>query len=60
MQLYMLDGLGIHHGVDMSKVLDASQYISQALGRPSVSKAAQALMAKRAAAAAKQQAAAGK
>jgi hydroxymethylglutaryl-CoA lyase len=46
----MLNGLGISHGVDMEALLDASQFISDALGRPNASKAARALLAARAAA----------
>jgi hydroxymethylglutaryl-CoA lyase len=44
--LYLLSGLGIDTGVDMDRLLAASGYISAALGRPPVSKAARALMAK--------------
>ena len=47
--LYMLDGLGVKTGVDMDKLMDAGQFISDYLGRPPVSKVAQALSAKRAA-----------
>jgi len=44
--LYMLEGLGIETGVDMSKLLQAAQFICGALGRPSVSRAGRALAAK--------------
>ena len=44
-QLYMLDGLGIRHGVDMAKLLEASDIITSALGRPTGSRAAAALRA---------------
>ena len=44
--LYMLDGLGIETGVDMSRLLQAAQFICGALGRPSVSRAGRALAAK--------------
>ena len=47
--LYMLDGLGVKTGVDMDKLIDAGLFISDYLGRPPVSKVAQALTAKRAA-----------
>jgi len=36
--IYLLDGLGIHHGVDLDKVLDASRYIIDAVGHPLTSK----------------------
>jgi hydroxymethylglutaryl-CoA lyase len=41
--LYMLDGLGIATGVDMTKLRAAGQFISDALGRPPVSRVARAL-----------------
>lgn len=44
--LYMLDGMEISTGVDMNKLLVASSYISDVLGRLPVSKSANALMAK--------------
>jgi hydroxymethylglutaryl-CoA lyase len=47
MQVYMLNGLGILHGVDQDRLLDAGQFICQALGRPNISRAAQALLAGR-------------
>lgn len=47
--LYMLDGLGIETGIDLTAVLAASTYISDALGRPPASKVA---LAKRGAVAA--------
>ena len=50
--LYLLNGLGIKTGVDMDKLLDAGQFICNFLQRQPASKAAQALYAKRAAAAA--------
>ena len=46
--MYMLDGYGISHGLDWGRVLDASEYISAALGRPNGSRAAKALLARRA------------
>jgi len=52
--LYMLNGLGIETGVDMSRLLQAAQFICGALGRPSVSRAGRALAAKAARRAAKE------
>lgn len=45
--VYLLSGLGIHHGVDMNKLLDANEFILKALGRPNSSRAAKALLAAR-------------
>jgi hydroxymethylglutaryl-CoA lyase len=44
--LYMLDGLGIDTGVDMTKLRAAGQFISEALGRAPASRVARALAAK--------------
>jgi len=44
--LYMMDGLQIETGVDMTKLRAAGQFISDALGRPPVSRVARALAAK--------------
>ncbi len=44
--LYMLNGMGVSTGIDMNKLLVASSYISDILGRPPVSKAANALLTK--------------
>ena len=44
--LYMLDGLDIHTGVDMDKLLQAAQFICGELGRPTASRAGRALAAK--------------
>jgi len=41
--LYMLDGLGVKTGVDMTALLDAGRFISGHLGRKPVSKAHMAL-----------------
>ncbi len=41
--VYLLNGLGIHHGVDLQKLIIAGNNICQSLGRPTGSKAAQAL-----------------
>ncbi len=46
--VYMLDGMGIATGVDLDKLLDAAEFICDALGRPTTSRAGRALMAKRA------------
>jgi isopropylmalate/homocitrate/citramalate synthase len=48
---YMLDGLGIATGVDRGALLDATRLAAALTGRPPVSRAAQALLAKTAAAA---------
>jgi hydroxymethylglutaryl-CoA lyase len=44
--LYLLNGLGIHTGVDMTRLIAAGDYICQILGRPTLSRAARALSAK--------------
>jgi hydroxymethylglutaryl-CoA lyase len=44
--LYMLEGLDIETGVDMTRLRVAGQYILEFLGRPPVSRAARALNAK--------------
>jgi len=44
--LYLLNGLGIETGVDMQKLRLAGQFISDALGRPPVSRVARALAAR--------------
>jgi hydroxymethylglutaryl-CoA lyase len=45
--LYMLDGMGIETGVDLKKLVEAGEFISAHLGRPTGSKVAKALAAKR-------------
>ena len=45
--LYLLEGLGIETGVDMSQLIAAGEYICGILGRPTHSRAARALVAKR-------------
>ena len=50
--LYMLNGLGIHTGVDIDKVFAAGQFICEALGRAPNSRVAQAMAARQIAAAA--------
>lgn len=42
--LYMMNGLGIHTGVDLDKLIKAGLFISNLLNRPSGSKVAQARM----------------
>ncbi|HSB48579.1 MAG TPA: hydroxymethylglutaryl-CoA lyase, partial [Burkholderiales bacterium] len=48
--LYLLNGLGVETGVDIAKLIAAGDYICGVLGRPTHSKAARALAAKRQAA----------
>lgn len=45
--LYMLNGMGIKTGVDMDKLLEASNFICAELSRETSSKAGRALLAKR-------------
>jgi len=45
--VYMLEGLGIATGVDMTKLVQATNEISKLIGRPPVSRVATALNAKR-------------
>ncbi len=45
--VYMLHGMGIETGIDLDKLIDAGQYISDFLKRPTNSRAAKALMIKR-------------
>jgi len=46
--VYMLHGMGIATGIDLDKLIDAGQYISDFLGRKPNSRAATALLNKRA------------
>ena len=46
--VYMLHGLGLDTGIDLDKMIDAGQYISDFLQRPSNSRVAKALLTKRA------------
>ena len=46
--VYLLDGLGIEHGVDMDKLVDAGDFICRTLGRDNGSKVALATLNKRA------------
>ncbi len=45
--LFLLDGLGIETGVSIDGLVDAADFISRVLGRKPVSRAANALLAKR-------------
>jgi hydroxymethylglutaryl-CoA lyase len=45
--LYMMNGLGVETGIDLDAVVDAGQFISQHLGRKAVSRAGNAIAAKR-------------
>ncbi|MFJ2988033.1 hydroxymethylglutaryl-CoA lyase [Collimonas sp. NPDC087041] len=45
--LYMMQGLGIETGIDLDAVVDAGQFISKHLGRKAVSRAGNAIAAKR-------------
>ncbi|OON59348.1 hydroxymethylglutaryl-CoA lyase [Massilia sp. KIM] len=47
--LYLMQGLGIETGVDLDAVVDTGLFISEKLGRKSVSRAGNAIAAKRAA-----------
>jgi hydroxymethylglutaryl-CoA lyase len=40
--VYLLDGLGIEHGVDLPALLEAARFVASALGRPLASKVGQA------------------
>jgi hydroxymethylglutaryl-CoA lyase len=40
--VYLLDGIGVEHGVDLRRVLEAARFIAAALGRPLASKVGQA------------------
>lgn len=41
--VWMLDGLGFRHGVDLGKLVDTSVWMAERLGRPSPSRVVQAL-----------------
>jgi hydroxymethylglutaryl-CoA lyase len=47
--VYLLQGLGVETGIDLDALVDAGAYISEQLGRPTQSRVARALLAKRAA-----------
>mgnify|MGYP003584214804 CR=1 FL=1 len=46
--VYLLQGMGIETGIDLDKLIDAGQFISEHLGRPTQSRVAKALLTKRA------------
>jgi hydroxymethylglutaryl-CoA lyase len=46
--VFLLHGMGIETGIDLDALVDAGQFISEQLGRPSNSRVARALLAKRA------------
>ena len=50
--LFLLNGLGIETGISLDGLVDAAAFVSDALGRKPVSRSANALLAKRASAAA--------
>ncbi|WP_137917340.1 hydroxymethylglutaryl-CoA lyase [Hydrogenophaga sp. 2FB] len=45
--VYLLHGMGIETGIDLDALVDAGVYISEQLGRPTGSRVARALLAKR-------------
>jgi hydroxymethylglutaryl-CoA lyase len=45
--LYLMQGLGIDTGIDLDAVVDAGQFVSQHLGRKAVSRAGNAIAARR-------------
>jgi len=45
--VYLLHGMGIATGIDLDRLVDAGAFISRVLGRPSGSRAARALLARR-------------
>ncbi len=45
--VYLLHGMGIETGIDLDKLIDAGQFISDFLGRPTHSRAGKALLNKR-------------
>ena len=46
--VYLLQGMGIDTGIDLDRLIDAGQFISDHLGRPTQSRVAKALLTKRA------------
>ena len=44
--IYLLNGLGIEHGIDLQALIQAGDYITEAIGKASQSKVAQALKGK--------------
>jgi hydroxymethylglutaryl-CoA lyase len=49
--LFLLQGLGIETGIDLERLVDAAEYISDVIGRRPVSRTGGAMLAKRSAAA---------
>ena len=45
--VYLLHGMGIETGIDLDLLIDAGQFISDFLNRPTNSRAAKALFTKR-------------
>ena len=45
--VYLLHGMGIETGIDLDKLIDAGQFISDFLGRSTQSRAGKALLGKR-------------
>ena len=45
--LYLLNGLGIATGIDLAQVVAIGDFISRSIGKPSVSRAGKALLAKK-------------
>lgn len=45
--VYMLSGFGIHHGVDLDKLVDASAFICGALQRDTMASVSKAMLAAR-------------
>ena len=46
--VYMFNGMGIDTGIDLDKLIDAGEFISNAIGRSNQSRAARALLSRRA------------
>jgi hydroxymethylglutaryl-CoA lyase len=45
--IYLMNGLGIETGVDLDALIEIGDFISQAIGKPSASRAGKALLAKK-------------
>ena len=45
--VYMLHGLGVNTGIDLNKLIDAGQFMSIALDRPTGSKVSRAMQSKK-------------
>lgn len=45
--VYMLHGLGVNTGIDLNKLVDAGQFMSIALDRPTGSKVSRAMQSKK-------------